>query len=425
MSGSDREVCVALDSATGQPLWTAVIDTARYDAGGDSGDGPRSTPVYYRNRLYVLSSRLKLACLDAATGATVWNKDLTALYGGRVIPWQNSASPVIEEGRIFLNANGSPQTCLALSAEDGSLLWKATSYATTHATPVLATILGVRQVVFLTQYGLVALSPDQGRELWRYKFPYNTSTGASPVVYDDMVYCSAAYNVGAAVVRIGKAGEQFTVTELWRRPRELMNHWGTPVCHQGYLYGLYGNGAYYTAPLKCVEMATGNEMWSQPDFGLGGLILADGKLLVLSENGELVMVDTDPRAYTELARFQALEDKCWNIPVLSNGRLYARSIQEGACFELFAPVLPKLRWISWERPAPDRFQWLVGTDDATPADATRLGNLRVLRSPVLSPNAGDWSAYSVQMTLTNGLICLEGEIEPNAGSSFFKVIEER
>jgi hypothetical protein len=172
-------------------------------------------------------------------------------------------------------------------------------------------------------------------------------------------------------------------------------------------------------------MATGNEMWSQPDFGLGGLILADGKLLVLSETGELVMVEADPSAYTELARFQAVDDKCWNLPVLSNGRLYARSIKEGACFELFPRVLPKLRWISWERPAPDRFRWWVGTADDTPVDASRLGNLRVLRSPVLSPSAADWSVYSVPTMLTNGLICLEGEIDPNAGQSFFQVIEER
>jgi outer membrane protein assembly factor BamB len=421
---SDKEVCLALDGTTGKELWAATIDGTDYDYGAGSGDGPRSTPVYYNGRIEVLSSFLTLVSLDAITGKEVWRRDLKTDFGGQVIAWQNSASPVVEDGRIFLNANGAPNTCLALKAEDGSLLWQATTEKTTHATPVLATILGTRQIVFLTQDGLVALQPTDGKELWRFKFPYSTSTGASPVIYEDMVYCSAAYGVGAAVARISQSNGKFSATQVWKKTT-FKNHWGTPVCHHGYLYGLYGDSAYNTAPLKCIEMATGTEQWSQAGFGLGGLILVDGKLLVQSDAGEMVLAEATPDAYTELGRFQAVEGKSWNAPALSNGRLYARSISEGACYELIPQTTAApLRWMTLLRPSATRFQWLIGATDDTQIEDSRLGKISILSSRIASTNVSDWSTAAVQLSLTNGYISVEGEFDSTIPLRFFKVVEE-
>lgn len=425
VNGDEKEVCLALDNAIGKELWSAVIDHTGYDSGSGDGDGPRSTPVYYNGHLFVFSSFLTLVSLDAGTGAEIWRKDLAADFGGTVIGWQNSASPVIEDGRIFLNANGSPHTCLALSTEDGSVLWQATTEKMTHATPLLATIFGTRQIIFFTQYGLVSLQPADGKELWRFAFRYNgTSFAASPVVYNDMVYCSAAYGTGAAVVRIGQENGKFTVTQLWKKT-SLMNHWGTPVCQNGYLYGLYGYSAYYSAPLKCIDMATGEEKWSQSNFGMGGLILADGKLLVQSEGGEIAMVAATPDSYQELARFQAVEGKCWNAPILSNGRLYARSVSESASYELFRSTAAPLRWMSLQRIAPGRFQWFVGSTDNSAIDAARLSKISVLSSSKASTDAADWTVASYPMTLTNGQLVVEGAFDTSPPQRFFKIAEQQ
>lgn len=422
MGDAEREVCLALDAATGAELWAVDIDRTDYDSGSGEGDGPRSTPVYYEGRIFVLSSFLVLVALDANSGQELWRKDLANIYGGEAITWQNSASPVISDGLIFLNANGSPNTILALSVTDGSLVWKATKEPMTHATPVFATIHGIRQLIFLTQNGLLSLNPADGTQLWRYTFPYNTSTGASPVVCDDMVYCSAAYGVGAAVAKISLTDGKFSAQTLWSNSQ--MNHWSTPVCYNGYLYGLYGNGAYNTAPLKCLEMASGVSRWSRSGFGLGGLILAEGKLIVQSDVGEIALVEASPTAYKELARFQAVDGKSWNAPALSNGRLYARSISEAACYELYTISQPPLRWMAYSQPAANRFAWFINSSDDTAIDASRLSKISVLTSSSASTNSADWTAAEVQMTLTNGTIRVDGAIDAATPLRLYRIAEQ-
>jgi outer membrane protein assembly factor BamB len=204
----------------------------------------------------------------------------------------------------------------------------------THATPTVATIQGHRQVIFLTQLGLVAVIPGTGEVLWRYKFPYSTSTAASPVAGGDVVYCSAGYGVGAAAVKIARTGAGWKASELWRKPGQLMNHWSTPVYRDGHIYGLFGFKKYEQVPLKCIELATGVEKWSRDGFGQGGTILAGNKVVALAENGELVVVDASPTTYRELARHKAILGKCWNNPALSEGRIYARSTREGVCLDV-------------------------------------------------------------------------------------------
>ena len=336
-----NEVCVALDAETGKELWAAPLGFAKYDGGGDSGasgndggDGPRSTPAVDGNRVYVLSAGLVLSAFDAASGKVVWRKDLVREHGARNIAWQSAASPVIEGNLIFVCAGGDGQSLLCFDKRAGAVVWKGQSDKMTHATPVVATILGHRQVIFFTQSGLVSVVPGTGAVLWRYAFPYRTSTAASPVVGGDIVYCSAGYGVGAAAVKVVKAGNAFKATELWRKENKLINHWSTSVYYEGHLYGLFGFKQWERVPLKCVELATGEEKWSQEGFGQGGIIIADGHIVALAENGDVVLVEASPKGYIEKARAKAVTGKCWNNVALANGRIYARSTKEGVCLDV-------------------------------------------------------------------------------------------
>ena len=205
----------------------------------------------------------------------------------------------------------------------------------THATPVLAQIHGIRQVIFFTQKGLVALTPDKGEVLWRHPYRFSVSTAASPVVEGDVVYCSAGYGVGAGAVQVSKSGNRWSVQELWRSTgNELANHWSTPVVKDGHLYGMFQFKEYGTGPVKCVELRTGKVKWSQPGFGPGNVILADGKLVILGDAGQLALAEATPSGYKELARFQAITGKCWSTPALADGKLFVRSTVEGAAFDL-------------------------------------------------------------------------------------------
>lgn len=341
IDGGRREVCVAFDALSGNELWAAPLGPAKYDGGGDSGtddnkggDGPRSTPTVEGDRVYVLDSRLQLYCLDAATGQPVWTKDLVKECDARNIAWQSAASPLLDGDRLFICCGAEGGSLLALNKSDGSIHWKAESDKMTHASPVAATIHGVRQVIFFTQAGLVSAAADSGKVLWRYPFRYSVSTAASPVVSGDIVYCSAGYGVGSAAVRIEKAGDGFKAKELWRlADNRMANHWSTPVLKDGYLYGLFGFKEYGECPLKCVELATGKEKWAVPGFGPGGVVLAGDRLLALNDRGALILIDPRPERYREMARMQVVKGKCWNHPVLANGRIFARSTQEGVCLE--------------------------------------------------------------------------------------------
>lgn len=341
VDGVKREVLLALDASTGRELWAQPMAPAKYDGGGDSGtdnnkggDGPRSTPTVDGDKVFVLDARFQLSAFEAATGNTVWHRDLATDHSAPKLTWQNAASPVVEGDLIFVACGGEGQALLGIDKKTGKTVWKTQDDKMTHATPVVATILGQRQVIFFTQSGLVSLKPEDGRLLWRQAFPFRTSTAASPVVAGDIVYCSAGYQVGAGAYRISKDGASFKSTELWRKPNALQNHWSTPVYHDGHLYGLFGFKEYGDCPVQCVELATGNVKWSQRGFGPGNITLVDGHLLVLGDAGQLVLAEAVPSGYKEKARADVLDGKCWSTPSYAGGRVFARSTTEGVCLDL-------------------------------------------------------------------------------------------
>jgi outer membrane protein assembly factor BamB len=343
INGEPREICLALDAATGKELWAADVGVGKYKSGGgtgapgnDGGDGPRSTPTVSDGLVYVLTQDLVLHCLDAASGASIWTKDLVQDHAGRNIGWNSAASPVVDGDLLFLGGGGRGQSLLALRKKTGEVVWKAYDERITHATPVVATILGQRQVIFFLQSGLLSVAAQDGKELWRFPFKYKVSSAISPVVCGDVVYCSAGYGVGGGACRIAKNGDGFAATELWKigGDKLVANHWSTPVCKDGYLYGMFSFKRFGIGPLKCVELATGKIRWAQPGFGAGNVILVQDKLIALADDGELVVVQATPAAYREIARAKAVEGKCWSTPALSNGRVYVRSTKEGACLDV-------------------------------------------------------------------------------------------
>ena len=343
VEGASQEVCVALDANSGKELWAMPIGAvAKYDGGGSAGtpdnnggDGARSTPSYDNGKVYTYSSRMVLSCFDAATGKQIWASSIIKDHAGRNIHWESAASPLVEGDAVFIAGGGPGESLLAFDKNDGHVIWKGEDENMTQSTPIATTILGTRQIIFFTQSGLVSVAPKTGAELWRYHFPYKTSTAISPVVSGDMVYCSAAYGVGSGACKVAKDGDKFTATQLWFQPgNSLVNHWSTPVCAGGYIYGIYGQAQFGRAPMQCLELATGKVMWSEKGFGPGGCTLVDGHLLVLNDAGDLVLVKADPTAYTEVARSHILAGKCWNSVGISNGRVYARSTREGVCIDL-------------------------------------------------------------------------------------------
>jgi len=345
VEGTDQELCVALDADTGKELWSAPLGLAKYDGGGDSGapgntggDGPRSTPAYDSGKVYVYSSQMVLKCLDAATGHQVWACDVIREHDGQNIRWESAASPVVEGKWVFIAGGGPGQALLAFDKNDGKVAWKGQDDKMTQSTPMVATILGRHQVIFFTQKGLVSVTPETGEVLWRYPYKFQGSTAMTPLVSGDTVYCSAGYGIGTSACKITKTNSGFEASRLWFQPANVLeNHWSTPVCSDGYVYGIGGQAQHATAPLVCVELATGKIAWTHNGFGPGGCTLVDGCVLVLSDSGDLVLVKATPDSYQEVARSHVLAGKCWNSAGVSGGRIYARSTREGVCVSVARP----------------------------------------------------------------------------------------
>ena len=423
-----QESCVALDADTGAELWATQLGIGDYPNGGaGSDDGPRSTPTLDAGRVYVLTSYLRMVCLDATSGQEIWSKDLVAEFGGTVIAWQNAASPLVVDDLIFMNCNAPGGRLLALQKSDGAVAWRRYDDRMTQATPILATIHGVAQIIFFAQSGLVSVVPTTGDVLWRYAFRYSVSTAASPVVADDVVYCSAAYGVGAGAVQISGDAGGLSTKELWRTVGANMNHWATPVAHAGNFFSVSGHTLYR---LSCVEAVTGNENWVQTDtnsggsYGLGGVLKVMDRILLLTTKGDLVLVDTNPSAYLEAARFRAVNGKCWNVPAISDGRIYVRSTTEAAAYDVSVSVTPKPRLKLFPGAnLTGAFQFFIGNEDDSPLDAARAGNISVLASTNLSLGQSAWGKFSAAPIFTNGQLRVDDPAKSNLPSRFFRAEE--
>jgi outer membrane protein assembly factor BamB len=425
----EKEVCIALSITNGMELWaTPVEDNTQYDGGvGDTDDGPRTTPAVDGDSVYVLSSYLNLYRLNATNGVVIWHKDLHAIYGSQFIGWQNAASPRIEDGLIFINANCSTSSLMALRTSDGEPAWRSQNERMTHSTPVLTTMHGVRQLIFAAQSGLVSLNPQTGARLWKHNYPfgYNTSLATSPAVCEDMVFITAYYGMGSAVVRIVNSNSTLVTTQLWRNT-SLQSHWSTPVCHQGFLYGQF-TPDWWDAQLRCINMTNGTLMWATNGFGRGSVLLIDGHLLAITERGQLVLARATPTAYTEVARFLAIPNyadnmnKCWNSLAVSDGRVYVRSTAYAAVFDFSVPPLkldPPLF-----TPA-NRFELTVRTADGTPLDSNRLAGLGVRASADVNLLPSMWTPVTNPLIFSGGVVRITN-LDANAPQQFFIVTEPK
>jgi outer membrane protein assembly factor BamB len=416
IAGARKEVCLALSATNGTELWATPVDDASYPNGGVGfDDGPRSTPAVDGDAVFVLSSYLKLYRLNASTGETNWQRDLRSLYGSTVIPYQNAASPVAENGLIYLNANCGVSTLMALHT-DGSLAWRSQNEAMTHSTPVLASINGVRQVIFASQSGLVSVDPLAGDLLWKFPYPftYITSLGVSPVVFEDMVFvCGAhAYGMGSVVMQASLSNSVWTTRKLWSTNNPA-SHWMTPVCHQGFLYGQFGIQSFDSpsAQLKCIEMRTGIQKWSANGFGRGSTIAVDNHLLSLTEVGQLVLIEPNTNAYTPVASFLAIpnynqfSNRCWNTPAVADGKVYLRSTSSAACYDFSVPDLkidpPQLF-------GPGQLDLTVRTVTGTPVSSNRLSAMEVRASGDVAQGVTTWTKLTNGLLLTNGVVRIPG-----------------
>ena len=330
----DREVVECLDAGSGKGLWKFGYPTAYQDDFGFD-EGPRSTPLVAGKRVYTLGAEGVLHCLDLGTGKKIWGRPLNTDYQVAKGFFGVATSPLLEGGLVLVNVGGKGAGIVALAKETGKEVWRATDQGASYSSPVAATIDGTRHVFFFTREGLVSLDPGNGHvrfsKRWRSRLDASVNA-AAPVVAGEYVFISACYQTGAALLRVRPEAAE----EVWKSDDVLSNHYATSIHHAGYLYGFDGRQEH-GARLRCVEMKTGKVRWTKEGFGCGSMVLAGGNLIVLTEDGELVLVEATPRAYREKSRASLLGKPCRALIALANGRLYARDGKKLVCVNLERP----------------------------------------------------------------------------------------
>jgi outer membrane protein assembly factor BamB len=331
----DDEAVVCYHTDTGGELWAHTYP-ARFSE-IVAGPGPRATPTFHEGRIYALGAAGRLLCLDATTGEALWSADIVADSGAKVPQWGFSSSPLVAEGVVMVFAGGPDgKSVLGYNASSGDLAWAAGEGQLSYSSPQLARLDDSDQVLMATDQGLTSFSPSSGRVLWRYDLPLpqgGVRIIQPAVLGDHDVLIGAGFNQGSQRLRAAWAGDAWGVYEVWAS-KALSPYFNDLVVHQGFLYGF--DGAFLT----CVNLEDGERKWRVRGYGNGQvLLLADqGLLLVLSEKGEVALVEADPEKHREVGRFQAIEGKTWNHPVVAHGKLFVRNGEEVACYPLTADV---------------------------------------------------------------------------------------
>ena len=313
-----KDVVWCLDAKAGSVVWKHEypldLDKRMFEG------GTAATPTVDGNRVYSVSHQGDLFCLDAATGKPVWYKHYQKDFGGKRPQWGFAGSPTVEGNLVLLDVGGPGASTVALDKATGATVWKSGDDKAGYASPVVATIAGKKTAVMLKAGHLVGLDLASGKELWRaaWKTDYDVNA-ATPLVVGDKVFVSSGYGSGCGLFEVTGGG----VSERWRN-KNIKSHINSPVVFQGHIYGFDGQ-AGSGGSLTCIDLASGAVKWQEKSVAGGSLVLADGKLICLTEKGELVIGEASPGGFKPLARSQVLGKRCWVQPTYANGRIFCRN----------------------------------------------------------------------------------------------------
>lgn len=332
--GQQHVLC--LDARNGKEIWRAPIAEEYLNA---QGDGPRATPTIAGDQVFAYVGQGILVALGFEDGKILWTRDCVQELGGEPAEYGMACSPLLVGNQVVVTVGAPKATVAAYDAASGAPVWQTgEGEAPGYSSPALLEVGGQKQIVAFTGEAVHGLSPADGKLLWSYPFEtdYACNT-ASPTAIDGHVFISAGENHGSVLLKLAQRADGFEATEVWSSfgPESVLrNEWQTSVLIDGHLYGFDNvGGAGPVTHLTCVNASTGERVWQEVRFGKGNLIAADGKLLISTMKGELVLVDASPKAFREIGRRKIL-GPTRQAPALSSGLVYLRDDEEIVCVSL-------------------------------------------------------------------------------------------
>lgn len=316
----DQDVVYCIDGDIGNIIWTH-----RYPSKAGPYPGTRATPALDGKWLYTTGRNGDVLCLNADTGEVRWKVDLTAAPINAKPPIRGFSSSPLVSGEVVIVDAG---VVVALDKSRGELVWKSDNFAPGYASPVKFQAGGEDLLGVFNAHGPAVLRAKDGTTycmgVWKTE---NDANVADPLVIGERLFYSSGSEMGCFLWEPIADGPK----SLWRN-HNLSTQMSCPLYYEGCIFGLDGDWKKVT--LKCLDAATSKVRWTGPSMEMGTMILADGsktnsppsgKLIILSDSGELIIARAGGEAYQELARAKVMGGQCWTTPVLSGGRLYCRN----------------------------------------------------------------------------------------------------
>jgi len=317
---NDEDTVYCFDANTGTPVWKqtykCVTDPRFYEG------GTLITPTVDGERVFTLSKRGDVFCFEAATGKILWQKNLIKELS-LALPandrdnwWGFAGSPLVRGNLLLLNAASDG---VALNKSDGKIVWSNGKGFAGYSTPVPFEQNGKRLVMLAGADSIAAVGEKDGKLAWRYpwKTAYNVNA-PDPIISGDKIFISS-YRHGCVLLQMKGDG----VEKIYEN-KNINNHLNASVLLNGFVYGIDGD-AGHPGGMTCLDFATGALKWSEKTVGTGALMAANGKLIIITEKGELIIAEASPESFKPIARAQVLGGRCWTAPVLATGHIYCRN----------------------------------------------------------------------------------------------------
>ena len=324
---ADTERIVCLSTVDGKTLWAFSYEAPHLDGMRTGyGTGPHGTPLVIDGRLFVVGTTGLLHALNAEDGSLLWQKDLWGELGGTFLVRGYASSPIALGDSVIVTVGGEGQGFMAFDRGSGKELWRGTTFDNSQSSPVLVDVGTADQtdliLVAFVNNEIVAADPNSGKELWRVEHKSGAAYNITTPVFDPKnhhLFISSAYGGGTRALKISRAGAE----ELWHTGR-MKIQFTNIVWLDGFLYGTTGNVG--TVILAGVDAGDGKMLWKDRQIRRSQLLdLGQGRLLALSEDGELILARPNAQGVEILSQTSLGESKTWTIPTVIHDRMYLRN----------------------------------------------------------------------------------------------------
>lgn len=323
-SEGEQEAVVALDAATGKTVWEFKYEAPTAGMNYEYGAGPHSTPLVAGDRIFAVGATGKFHALDRKTGKALWAHDMWKEYNGTRMGRGYSCSPVAYKDLVIVTLGGRGQALVAFNQKDGAVAWKRQELEVSPNSHLIANVGGQDQLIAFMGREVAGLNPQTGDLLWSHPHPTDFGLNITAPVYGDdgLLFISSAYSGGSRVLRLTRDKDgKTTPTEVWFH-RRLRVHHTTAVRVGDLVFG--SSGDFGPAFLAAVDVKTGQLLWQDRSFSKANILYADGKFIILDEDGHLGLATAGPEGLKVISKVPVMESTAWTAPTLVGTKLYLR-----------------------------------------------------------------------------------------------------